>query len=220
MSPFALAEFLASAGKASEFPSTPLPEFAFAGRSNVGKSSALNALVRRHKLAFVSKTPGRTQTINFYGLGNPERRLAYLVDLPGYGYAKVPIALRGVWDELAGGYLANRVELAGLVLIMDARRPFTPTDLSMLKWVQQRERPLDLLLVLLSKADKISRTQRLATLAAVRARLGAMPGGGEALLFSSLSKEGVEETRALLEGWIERTSANQKSETAAAGRGK
>ncbi len=210
MSPFALAEFLASAGKPSEFPAAPLPEFAFAGRSNVGKSSALNALVGRRRLAFVSKTPGRTQTINFYGLGNPEQRLAYLVDLPGYGYAKVPLALRGVWDELAGGYLANRVELAGLVLIMDARRPFTPTDLSMLKWVRQRERPLERLLVLLSKADKLSRTERLATLASVRTRLGAMPGGGEALLFSSLSKEGVEETRAFLERWIRKGGAGQR----------
>ena len=103
---------------------------------------------------------------------------------------------------LAGGYLASREELTGLVLIMDARRPFTPTDLSMLKWVQQRARPLEHLLLLLAKADKLSRTGRLATLTAVRQRLAAMPGGGEALLFSSLSKEGVVETRELLERWI------------------
>lgn len=202
MSLFARAEFLASAGKESEFPHEPVPEFAFAGRSNVGKSSVLNALVNRRRLAFVSKTPGRTQTVNFYGLGGPDKRAAYLVDLPGYGYAQVPLELRGKWDALAGGYLANREELSGLVLIMDARRPFTPNDLHMLKWVGQRERPLERLLVLLSKADKISRGERLASVAAARQRLAAMPGGGEAQLFSSLSKEGVEETRELLERWI------------------
>jgi GTP-binding protein len=202
MSLFDQAEFLASAGKESEFPTEPLPEIAIAGRSNVGKSSALNSLAGRRRLAFVSKTPGRTQTINFFGLGIAERRAAYLVDLPGYGYAKVPLALRRTWDVLAGGYLARRETLYGLMLIMDVRRPFTDVDLGMLRFLNERERPAEKFLVLLSKADKLSRNARLAALADVKRRLSAIPGGGEALLFSSLSKEGVVETRDLLESWI------------------
>lgn len=207
MSLFSQAEFVASAGTPAEFPRQPAPEFALAGRSNVGKSSALNALVNRRRLAFVSKTPGRTQTLNFFGMGSAQQPAAYLVDLPGYGYARVPLEQRAKWDALAGGYLASREQLAGLVLVMDARRPFTPSDLQMLKWLEQRPRPLAHLLVLLSKADKLSRSARAATLAAARKRLAAMPGGGEARLFSILSKEGVEETRELLERWI--ASANR-----------
>ena len=114
----------------------------------------------------------------------------------------MPLALRRTWDVLAGGYLARRETLYGLVLIMDVRRPFTEVDLGMLKFLNQRARPVERFLVLLSKADKLSRNARLATLADVKRRLSAMPGGGEALLFSSLSKEGVVETRDLLESWI------------------
>src|SRR5262245_40090907 len=122
MKTFAQADFLASAGRPADMPPSGPPELAFAGRSNVGKSSAINTLLARKRLAYTSKTPGRTQTINFYGLGGGER----LVDLPGYGFAKVPQPLREQWEQLVGGYLQSERTLAGVVLVMDARHPLTP----------------------------------------------------------------------------------------------
>jgi GTP-binding protein len=151
MSAFSQAIFVASVGKLDQLPPEGAPELVFAGRSNVGKSSAINALANRRRLAFVSKTPGRTQTINFYDLGAHGR----LVDLPGYGYARVPQAVRSKWDTLIGGYLKARVSLAAAVVIMDARRPFTPQDVAMVEWLA----PLGVrLLALLSKCDKLSRS--------------------------------------------------------------
>ncbi|MGH8708809.1 MAG: ribosome biogenesis GTP-binding protein YihA/YsxC, partial [Burkholderiales bacterium] len=150
---FSRVEFLVSAGISGGLPPQTAPELAFAGRSNVGKSSAINALARRRRLAFFSKTPGRTQTINFFDLGGRGR----LVDLPGYGYARVPQAVRAQWDQLVGGYLASRESLAGIVLLMDARRPFTPHDEHLLGWLRPARRRL---LVLLAKCDKLSRTER------------------------------------------------------------
>ena len=114
------AQFLASVGRAAELPPPGPPEVAFAGRSNVGKSSAINAILGRKRLAFTSKTPGRTQTINFYDLAGAAR----LVDLPGYGFARVPQAVRAQWQALVGAYLDSRATLAGVVVVMDARHPF------------------------------------------------------------------------------------------------
>src|SRR5512146_1879214 len=125
MTIFSQAAFIASAGRREDFPAEGPPEIAFLGRSNVGKSSAINALVGRRRLAFASKTPGRTQTVNFYDLGGKAR----LVDLPGYGYARVPQPVRAQWDALVGGYLSDRESRAGVVVIMDARHPFMPHDL-------------------------------------------------------------------------------------------
>jgi GTP-binding protein len=195
MSIFSHAAFVASVGKLSQLPPEGVPELVFAGRSNVGKSSAINALTGRKRLAYFSKTPGRTQTINVFDLGGRAR----LVDLPGYGYAKVPQAVRAQWDALVGGYLRTRASLAGLVVIMDARHPFMPHDLGMLEWVAPRRLPL---LILLSKADKLSRAARKATLESARHRISEAAPGGEALLFSSVSGEGVEEARERLEGWL------------------
>ena len=195
MSMFSQAEFIASVGKLSELPPEGVPELVFAGRSNVGKSSAINALARRKRLAFFSKTPGRTQTINFYDLGGQAR----LVDLPGYGYARVPQSVRAQWDALVGGYLRDRASLAGVVVIMDARHPFMPHDLGMLKWVAPLRLPL---LVLLSKADKLSRAERKAALELAQRRLAESGGLGEVLLFSSPSGEGVDAARAMLEEWL------------------
>jgi len=160
---------------------------AFAGRSNVGKSSAINALLGRRSLARISKTPGRTQTINFYDLG-PAR----LVDLPGYGYARVPQALRAQWQALVSAYLQDRPTLAGVVVIMDARHPLTPLDRQLLDWLGDIRR-----LILLSKADKLSRAEQAAALKSV---------GGEARLFSSVTRQGVEECRDLLEDWLQQTA--------------
>jgi GTP-binding protein len=195
MSLFSNAEFIASVGKLSELPAEGVPEIVFAGRSNVGKSSAINALVQRRRLAFVSKTPGRTQTINFFSLGDEAR----LVDLPGYGYARVPLEVKAQWDALVGGYLANRAGLAGIVLIMDIRHPFKPADERLLSWIVPLQRPA---LLLLSKADKLTVSARRAAEAAARERLGRLALRSDALAFSSLRGEGIEEARGKIAAWL------------------
>jgi len=192
---FSRVEFLVSAGITGGLPPADAPELAFAGRSNVGKSSAINALAQRRRLAFVSKTPGRTQTINFFDLGGRGR----LVDLPGYGYARVPQAVRAQWDQLVGGYLESRDALAGVVVLVDARRPFTPHDEHLLAWLRPAGRRL---LVLLAKSDKLARSARDATLQRARDRLRRSDPEAQMLLFSSRSGEGVEQARALLEDWL------------------
>ena len=192
---FSRVEFLTSAGPSGGLPPEDVPELAFAGRSNVGKSSAINALAGRRRLAFVSKTPGRTQTINFFDLAGRGR----LVDLPGYGYARVPQEVRAQWDRLVGGYLGSRGVLAGVVVLMDARHSFTAHDEHLLQWLRPAGRRL---LVLLSKCAKLSRAERAKVLKAARSRLEREAHGAEVLLFSSQSGEGVEQTRALLDGWL------------------
>jgi GTP-binding protein len=189
------ARFLLSAAATKDFPPEAGPELAFAGRSNVGKSSAINALAGRRRLAFSSKTPGRTQTINFFALGDAGR----LADLPGYGYAKVPQALRASWDALIGGYLSGRRSLAGIVVLMDARHPLTPNDRNFLEWLRPVNAPR---LVLLSKADKLSRAEQAKALAQTRTALDRAAMTSKVVLFSSQSGEGVEETRALLDAWL------------------
>jgi GTP-binding protein len=183
---FSQAAFLAAAGRASEFPPPGPPEIAFAGRSNVGKSSAINALLGRKRLAFTSKTPGRTQTINFYDLG-----AARLVDLPGYGFARVPQSVRAHWQELVGAYLRSRPDLSGVVVIMDARHPLTPLDQQLLEWLGPTRR-----LLVLAKADKLSRAEQ----AALQKRFS------DALLFSSTTRQGVAACRDLLEQWVEQAA--------------
>ena len=186
MKAFSQAQYLASTAAPADMPPPGPPELAFAGRSNVGKSSAINALTGRRRLAFTSKTPGRTQTINFFELGGGAR----LVDLPGYGYAKVPQALRAQWRTLVGAYLGSRATLAGVVLVMDARHPLTPLDVQLLEFLGDVR-----LLALLSKADKLGRREQASTLASVQTSLEA-----EVRLFSSLTRQGVEECRDLQEG--------------------
>jgi GTP-binding protein len=188
MKAFSQAQFLASSADRAGMPSPGPPELAFAGRSNVGKSSVINALTGRRRLAFTSKTPGRTQTINFFDLGSGGR----LVDLPGYGYAKVPRALREQWRTLVGSYVRSRSTLAGVVLVMDARHPLTPLDVQLIEFLGDVR-----LLALLSKADKLTREQQASTLAAVSEKLRA-----EVRLFSSLTRQGVVECRDLLERWL------------------
>ena len=183
------ATFWRSAARAADLPPPGPPEIALAGRSNVGKSSALNALTGRRALARTSKTPGRTQTINFFTLGDA----GMLVDLPGYGYARVPLELRARWGELVGSYVRDRVPLVGVVVLMDARHPLTPLDSQLLGWLGEAPK-----LVLLSKADKLSRSMQQQALHAVRARLPRE----EVRLFSSVSGEGVAECRDLLERWL------------------
>ena len=193
MTAFTHAEFLRAAARVADLPPPGPPEIAFAGRSNVGKSSVINALVGRRALARTSKTPGRTQTINFYALGDAAR----LVDLPGYGYARVSKDMRAQWRELVGGYLGSASSLVGVVLVMDARHPMTPLDLQLIEWLG--ERPL---LALLSKADKLSRSAQSAVLSHARRQLRR----NSATLFSSVTRQGVEECRDLLEHWLEQAA--------------
>jgi GTP-binding protein len=196
MPAFSGAVFFKSVAKLDELPESD-GEIAFAGRSNAGKSSALNALSGR-RLAFVSKTPGRTQLINFFRLG--ER--SFLTDLPGYGYARVPPAVRAEWEQLLGGYLQTRPALRGLALIMDARHPLTELDQRMLAWFLPTGKPVH---VLLTKADKLSRSAALQTLARVQrelAALGSAPADLSAQLFSSLKKSGLEEAERVFAAWL------------------
>ncbi len=203
MRTFSQAVFLLSAGKPADLLSAGPPELAFAGRSNVGKSSAINALTGRKRLAYTSKTPGRTQTINFFALGDSAR----LVDLPGYGYAKVPKAVRAQWEQLIGAYLQSRSALTAAVVLMDARHPLTALDVQMLDWLDAER-----VLVLLSKCDKLTRREQSATLSKVSAALAARPPTIEVRLFSSLTRHGVDECRELLEAWLENDTspANKK----------
>ncbi|MEJ0046518.1 MAG: ribosome biogenesis GTP-binding protein YihA/YsxC [Rhodospirillales bacterium] len=167
-------------------------EIAFAGRSNSGKSSAINAITGRAKLAFVSKTPGRTQQINVFRVGAGER---FLVDLPGYGYAKVPKTQRKHWDRVLSEYLQFRPTLRGLVLIMDARHPLTELDWQMLEWFAPTGKPVH---VLLTKSDKLTRTERNHTLNQVIQELSGAPIEITVQLFSSLDATGLAEAQTRL----------------------
>lgn len=192
---FQNAQFLASAHHLRDLPPATGVEVAFAGRSNAGKSSALNTLANHNRLAFVSKQPGRTQLINFFTLGNDR----HLVDLPGYGYAKVPEALRAHWQHVLSTYLSERISLKGLVLVMDSRHPLTPLDRQMLDWFCPTGKPVH---VLLTKSDKLSRNEANQTLMKIRKELETNWGNCTAQLFSSLKKQGVEEAEEVLGKWL------------------
>jgi GTP-binding protein len=199
---FQNAKFFISAHELKDLPPAEGIEVAFAGRSNAGKSSALNTLANHNRLAFVSKQPGRTQLINFFQLD--EHR--FLVDLPGYGYAKVPVEMRDHWQKTLSRYLSERKTVVGLVLVMDCRHPLTPLDRQMLNWFSPTGRPIH---VLLTKSDKLSRNQANQTLQAVRKELQSLWSNCTIQLFSSLKKQGVEEAEQVIGqwfGWIENPS--------------
>lgn len=195
MSIFAGTHFIASAHDPRELPPDVGSEIAFAGRSNAGKSSAINALTARKKLAFVSKTPGRTQTINFFECGGNRR----LVDLPGYGYAKVPIREREHWGMLISAYLQDRASLKGLVLIVDSRHPLTPLDQQLLGWYIPLGQPV---LVLLTKADKLTRQKSMSTLKSSQALLAAKYPMATAQLFSAVAGTGLRTAQNIVHGWL------------------
>ncbi|MCB1894858.1 MAG: YihA family ribosome biogenesis GTP-binding protein [Zoogloeaceae bacterium] len=195
MSLFQNAQFELSVADPAGLPVPSGLEIAFAGRSNAGKSSAINTLAGHTRLAFVSKTPGRTQLINFFRL----RDGSALVDLPGYGYAEVPEKVRIKWQGLLERYLRTRANLAGMVLIMDARHPLKPLDRQMLDWFSPGGRPVH---VLLTKADKLTRSEAARTLAEVRDGLSAWGGQVSCQLFSSLKKTGREEVERVVAGWL------------------
>lgn len=183
--------FLTSAAGPEGFPPAAGPEVAFAGRSNAGKSSALNTITGLKNLARTSKTPGRTQLINFFDAPGEGR----LVDLPGYGFAKVPEAVKARWRHLMEAYLNGREPLAGIVLVMDIRHPLKPFDEQMLAWAEHAGVPVH---VLLTKADKLTRNHQNQALAKVRRLLPA----ASLQLFSAVSGQGVDEARALVASWL------------------
>ncbi len=185
MTTYSAASFLKSAHEPVQFVPDEGVEIAFAGRSNAGKSSAINAITGRKNLARTSKSPGRTQLVNFFMLQSGRR----LVDLPGYGYARVPDALRAHWRKLMHAYFESRDSLRGLVLVVDARRGLTDFDRQMLDWTAQSPREM---LILLTKADKLGRG---AATTMLRKTLQETSGHAEVQLFSAVRGDGVEEAR-------------------------
>ena len=199
------AKFLTSASKINQLPQGDMPEIAFVGRSNAGKSSAINTLAQQRQLAFASKTPGRTQLINLFTLGPRDAPDAYFADLPGYGYAAVARGKKLVWQKVMADYLEVRRALMGVVLMVDSRHGFTPLDKQLMAFIAQRVKTGEIkLLVLLTKADKLSKREaQLATEAAQQvlgefvtesSDIGVTP-------FSSLRRVGIEDVAEQLMGW-------------------
>ncbi len=189
-------EYTTSAQKLSQLPEDKGIEVAFAGRSNAGKSSALNAITDHTGLAKVSKTPGRTQMINFFQIAEAKS----FVDLPGYGYAKVPIAVKKHWVKTLEAYLAERECLRGLVLVMDVRHPMRDQDIQMVDWCHEANVNLH---ILLTKADKMKKGPAMAQLHQVQAQLEEMGVDASLQLFSALKKSGVDDIHGVLDEWLE-----------------
>ena len=192
---FRNATFLQSASAIENAPTDAGSEVAFAGRSNSGKSSAINTLTEQGKLARTSRTPGRTQLINFFSLSDHQR----LVDLPGYGFAKVPLAVKKQWNQELERYLQYRESLRGLVMLMDIRHPLMDPDKQILGWSVTASMPVH---ILLTKADKLKRGPAQNALLSVRAELSAQSELVRVQLFSSLKRQGVDELRRQLNYWL------------------
>ena len=189
--------FLTSASRLSQCPEDIGAEVAFAGRSNAGKSSAINCLTENHKLARTSKTPGRTQLINLFSVTEQQR----LVDLPGYGFAKVPLKVKQEWQQHLSEYLQQRQSLKGLILLMDIRHPLQEFDTMMLNWAIEREMAVH---ILLTKSDKLKRGPANSTLLAVQKHLreAQVDDLVSVQLFSSLKKDGVVQLARQLDQWL------------------
>lgn len=194
---FNKARFLISAPSLQQCPDDTGKEVAFAGRSNAGKSSAINTLTNNAKLARTSKTPGRTQLLNFFSLSEDYR----LVDLPGYGFAKVPKAMKQAWDRNLAGYLQERQSLRGLVMLMDIRHPLQQYDWQMIRWASESGMPVHLLL---TKADKLKKGPAKSTLLQVQKALAdeGLTDNISIQTFSSLKKEGLTELKQQLQCWL------------------
>ena len=198
--PFAQARFLLSAAKLGQLPQDVLPEVAFVGRSNAGKSSALNLICQQKSLARVSKTPGRTQLINLFEIPKGEAVRGRLVDLPGYGFAQVPLEIRRDWGVLVGGFVEKRPNLRGLVVVMDIRHPMTDLDQQMLGWCESRGLSTH---VLLTKADKLGNGAAKSTLLKVQAQLRELDAEMTAQTFSAPTKVGAEAVREIVDLWLD-----------------
>lgn len=191
---FNQAQFVTSAATLQACPEGSLAEVAFAGRSNAGKSSAINTITGQARLARISKTPGRTQLINFFALDEGR----HLVDLPGYGFAKVPLKVKDKWQRELELYLRQREALVGLILLSDIRHPLKEFDRMMIDWAVQSDLPMH---ILLTKSDKLKRGAAQNTLLAVRKELAPL-ANLSVQLFSSLKDVGVEEARSKLSAWL------------------
>jgi GTP-binding protein len=191
------ARFLTTAPRLEFLPATGVPEIAFVGRSNAGKSTCINTLTQQKRLAFASKTPGRTQSINLFSLGKQGITDAVLADLPGYGYAAVPKADKARWQQVMANYLVTRENLKAIVLLIDPRHGMTELDDVLLEVVRPRVEEGLKFLLLLTKADKLTRSEQAKALSIARLQAA----GGEVKLFSALKKQGVDETALLLWNW-------------------
>lgn len=194
--------FETSAAKQSDCPGASVPEIVFVGRSNAGKSTAINTLCQQRQLAFASKTPGRTQLLNFFKILEKGETIGRLVDLPGYGYAQVAQTDQSVWDKELGGYLQDRISLRGCVMIVDSRRGLQERDLALIDFVKKRQLPVH---IVLSKSDKLKKQEKVNLLRATKAAVSTHRENGQEItlqLWSALKKEGLKELEGQLNHWI------------------
>jgi GTP-binding protein len=211
--------FFTTVNHLRDLPPTPQPEIAFGGRSNAGKSTAINILCNQKRLAFASKTPGRTQHINYFSVGPQDAPVGYLVDLPGYGYAEVPGAAKEHWQRLLSTYLQSRAQLCGMILMMDSRRPLTDLDRIMIDWFAPTGKPIH---ALLTKCDKLTRQEMTNALRATKKSFAEYRDAGyrgelTVQLFSALKRTGIEEAHELIESWLMPEEAGENAEENAAG---
>ena len=206
------ARFLTEAPQLHHLPALDVPEIAFVGRSNAGKSTSINTLTQQKRLAFASKTPGRTQSINLFALGKQGATDAVLADLPGYGYAAVPQEAKRRWQQVMANYLVSRRNLRGVVLLCDPRLGLTELDEALLEIIRPRVEQGLKFLVLLTKADKLTRSEAAKVLQITRLQAG----GGEVRLFSALKKQGLDEVATLLWDWTHEAAPTPADDTARA----
>ncbi|MGV3469517.1 ribosome biogenesis GTP-binding protein YihA/YsxC [Limnobacter sp.] len=203
--------FEISASRMVECPGASVPEIVFAGRSNAGKSTAINTLCKQRQLAYASKMPGRTQLLNFFHVIEQAEPIARLVDLPGYGFAQLAQTSQSVWDKELGSYLAERPSLVGTVLIVDCRRGLLELDYALIKWVGHRQLPVH---ILLSKADKFNRQEQVLALRSTQKALDPYRVNGHEItvqLWSALKKIGMTELETQLSNWVRPPATNSET---------
>lgn len=201
------ARFLTTAAQLHQLPAIEVPEIAFVGRSNAGKSTCINTLAQQRQLAFASKKPGRTQHINLFALGKQGVMDAVLADLPGYGYAAVPLADKVRWQRVMANYLVSRRNLAGIVMLADPRHGLKELDEALLEVIRPRVEDGLPFLILLTKADKLNRTEQAKALQITRLQAG----GGEVMLFSALKRQGVEDAALWLRQLVADAAPDEES---------
>ena len=201
------ARFLTTAAQLNQLPALDVPEIAFVGRSNAGKSTAINTLTQQNQLAFASKKPGRTQHINLFALGRQGSTDAVLADLPGYGYAAVPLADKQRWQRVMANYLVTRENLSGVVMLCDPRHGIKELDEALLEVIRPRVEQGLPFLILLTKADKLNRTEQAKALQIAKLQAG----GGDVILFSALKRQGVEDAALWLRKVVEDAAPEAES---------
>ena len=205
------ARFLTTAAQLHQLPPLEVPEIAFVGRSNAGKSTAINTLTQQNQLAFASKKPGRTQHINLFALGRQGSTDAVLADLPGYGYAAVPLADKQRWQRVMANYLVTRENLSGVVMLCDPRHGIKELDEALLEVIRPRVEQGLPFLILLTKADKLNRTEQAKALQIAKLQAG----GGDVMLFSALKRQGVEDAALWLRKVVEDATPEAESPASA-----